>query len=258
MIAKNKRVVSDYNLTDMLLWEWLDPKSFGAQQVYSKAFKKLIEKLRQDFSRWIRLINKYGLDNILSSFCWSVVNVEIGYIGDTDRFKRVDWWELPTECWNWKLGDCEDSTFLLGSALENVKSMTKRKDDMFLCTIGYYVTVDKVYYGHAYVLYFNSYYKKWYVLETTWDKEVSPFIWFNWNPEMHVPAVLFNRKVTLRMDLEPFRKKLDLTNAWYERHEKAIKEMIEYITTGKKLECSFMHKKVRPVPIRIEDMTAMT
>jgi len=264
MIAKNKRVIyvdgKPYSIADMNLQEWLDPKSYGANEVYRLATEKLLDKLRKN-RKWFNYLKKYGLDNFLTSFCWSIVNTNIGYEGDSANFKRVDWWATPTETWSWAvilkiLGglDCEDTTFLLSSSLELVKQLTKR--NVYYSSLGYYY-YRGTYYGHGYVLYFNSYLKKWCVLETTWDSEVSPFVWYLWNPNKYVLAVAFNRKEILRMDLKPHREKLNLTEKWYLKHEEAISAMIKYITLGEKLEVSWMHKKVRPVEVSLEDQVTM-
>jgi len=64
-------------------------------------------------------------------------------------------------------------------------------------------------------------------------------------------------EIIIRMDLKPHREKLNLTEKWYERHRKAIDNMIKYITLGEKLEVSWMHKKTRPVEVSLEDQVVM-
>jgi len=256
MIAKNKRVVNGYNLTDMRLQEWIDWKSYGAQQTFVGAMQRLGQRLRQDRDRWLRYINRFGLDNLLASFAWSDVNVKILYIGDTDRFKRVDWWCLPSECYVWKAGDCEDCTYLLTSALEIIRELTQRKPDWHFAALGYYNDVTQ-YYGHGFSLFYNTYLNSWNVLETTWDSEVNPFIWVKWNPEQYVPAIVFNRSHTYRMDIPSHRRILKLNDAWYSRHEEAIKAMIKYVAVGAKLQVSWVHKYERPVPLKLESLEVM-
>jgi len=256
MYAKNKRVVSGYNLADMLLFEWIDLKSFGGTKVFEEAQAKLIAQMKEE--SFAEKVRKYGAENFLTSYCWSIVNVRIAYIGDTEQFNRVDWWELPTECYNWMKGDCEDSTFLLSAALESIREVAyKPYEYKYLAVLGFYCDAQGNYYGHGFVLYYNSYLQKWCVLETTWDKEVNPFIWINWNPEMYVPAVLFDRRTVLRMDVESHRQQLGLQKDWYERHKEMISAMIDYITLAKKMKVSWMHKTVRPVPVDLSCLEVM-
>ncbi|MEM1538777.1 MAG: LAGLIDADG family homing endonuclease [Candidatus Nezhaarchaeales archaeon] len=109
MIAKNKRVVAGLNVADMELREWVDPLSFGGTAVFTKAFNRFVELAKSD-PAWYGYANKYGLENLLAVFAWSVVNVEIPYRYDTEMFKRDDFWLLPSETWStFKAGDCEDS-----------------------------------------------------------------------------------------------------------------------------------------------------
>jgi len=256
LLAKNKRVVSGYNLADMRLQEWIDWKSHGALQIFIGAMRRLSQYLKQDPERWLKFIRTFGLDNLLASFAWSEVNVKIKYIGDTERFKRVDWWELPTECYNWMQGDCEDSTFLLASTLEIIQRLTARKPDWHFATLGYYRD-GRQYFGHAYCLFFNTYLANWKVLETTWDVAVNPLIWLKWNPEQYVPAILFNRSRVYRMDVPSHRRLLKLSDAWYERHKEAIQVMIKYVILARGLKVSWMHKAKRPVPLRLESLEVM-
>jgi len=256
MIAKNKRVINGYNLADMRLQEWVDWKSYGAQQVFIAAMQRLGSRLQQDRERWLGFIHKYGLDNLLASFAWSEVNIRIQYIGDTERFKRIDWWELPSECYNWEAGDCEGSTYLLVSCLELIRELVKRSKDWQFATLGYYHDY-KQYYGHAFPLFWNSYLAHWNVLESTWDSEVNPFIWVKWNPEQYIPAIAFNRHRTYRFDLASHRRLFGLSDAWYERHKEAIQAMIKYVTMAKRLKVSWMHKGKRPVPLQMENLEVM-
>jgi len=256
LLAKNKRVISGYNLADMRLQEWIDWKSHGALQIFIGAMKRLSQCLKRNPERWLKFIRTFGLDNLLASFAWSEVNVKIKYIGDTERFKRVDWWELPTECYNWMQGDCEDSTFLLTSALEIIQRLTGRKPDWHFAVLGYYRDGAQ-YFGHGYCLFYNTYLSSWNTLETTWDTEVNPLIWLKWNPEQYVPAILFNRSRVYRMDVSSHRRLMALDNAWYERHRDAIHAMIKYVMVGAKLKVPWMHKDKRPVPLRLKNLEVM-
>jgi len=254
VIAKNKRVVNGYNLTDMELVEWIDPLSWGGSDVFYRAYAKIVEECADpQFLQWLQT---FGLDNFLANHCWNIVNTEIDYIGDTEMFNRADWWCLPSECLNWKKGDCEDTAFLLAAALENVKLCCEREDDTYFAVLGYFVDQAN-YYGHGFVLYYNSYLQGWYVLETTWDNEISPFVWYNWDPNLYVPAIAFNRPNVLLMTSQAQRQKLGLSDSWYNQYEALIQDMINYVTTGKLLKVSWLHKKVRPAPVKVNLIKTM-
>ena len=264
MIAKNKRVVAGLNVADMELCEWVDPLSFGGTAVFTKAFNRFVELAKAD-SAWYGYVNKYGLENILAVFAWSIVNVEIPYRYDTETFKRSDFWLLPSETYStFKAGDCEDTSFLLSSALENVVSFTDVKDpEHYFCVLGYYY--DGKYWGHAYVLWRNAYLEsklspaadystKYYVFETTWDNEVSPFVWYNWQYERYIPAVVFNRSYCSTLLNPSTQMVLGVSPSYVEKHKEAIQNMIDYVTTGTKLKESWRHKtRERMVP-RIEGL----
>ncbi|MEM1555450.1 MAG: hypothetical protein QXM54_02850 [Desulfurococcaceae archaeon] len=260
MIARNKRVVAGQNIADMDLAEWIDPLSYGAQSVFNKAVRKFVDLAKSD-SSWFGYANTYGLENILAVFCWSTVNVEIPYRSDTEMFKRADFWLLPSETYStFKAADCEDSTHLLASALENILLFSDINDPtQYFCCLGYYY--DGSYWGHAFILWRNkylehqlkpteSYSNKYYVFETTWDEEISPFSWYNWRYESYIPAIIFNRRycsTTLNADAQ---STLGVSQSYIERHKEAIQNMIDYVTTGRLIKESWRHKtKERMVPM---------
>jgi len=248
MIAKNKRVVMGYNVTDMSLFDWLALPSYGASETFTEAVRRYLQ--RQDTYK--PLAEKVGVHNVLATLVWGVVNTEIDYRHDTDQFKRVDWWCLPTETWNWRRGDCEDTSFLLSSALRLLENFTG-KTGLYRCCLGFYFDwQERAYYGHGYVLWWHDHLKKWIVMETTWDWEVSPSMAYIWRPETYIPATIFDHKEVDVMTSKQARQKYGLTDAWYGKHEALIEAMINYITTGERLPVRFMHKKRRPVP---EDIT---
>jgi len=123
-----------------------------------------------------------------------------------------------------------------------------QKGHRYYVALGYYKSPDQ-YYGHSYALFNHSYHKKWFVMETTWDQEVNPFLWVNWDKDQYIPAILFNRYAILRMDNKHHRALIGLNEEWYKRHYSAIRDMINYVTVGKQLKVSYMHKTVNPVPI---------
>lgn len=264
MIAKNKRVVAGLNVADMELCEWIDPLSFGALAVFTKAVNRFVELAKSD-PAWYSYANKYGLENLLAVFAWGVVNVEIPYRYDTEMFKRADFWLLPSETWStFKAGDCEDTSFITSSALENVLMFTGVRDsERYFCCLGYYY--DGGYWGHAFILWRNTYLEgrlrpaaeysvKYYVFETTWDTQVSPFVWYNWHYEQYIPAIIFNRKYCSTLLSPEAQMALGVSPSYVERHREAIQNMIDYVTTGVKLKESWRHKtRERMVP-RVEGL----
>jgi len=263
LIAKNKRVVAGLNVADMELCEWIDPLSFGGAAVFTKAVNRFVELAKSD-PAWYGYANKYGLANILAVLCWSVVNVEIPYRYDTDAFKRADFWLLPSETYStFKAGDCEDVSFLTASALENVLRLTGIRDrERYFCVLGYYYD-GNYYWGHAYILWKNPYLArrlkpaedhstKYYVFETTWDTEVSPFVWYNWHYERYIPAVIFNRSYCSTLLSPEAQMTLGVSPSYVERHREAIQNMIDYVTTGVKLKESWRHKTQERMVPRVE------
>lgn len=255
MRAVNKRIFGEYNLGEVNLAEFVDPKNPGAIEIFNVSVKKFIELNNQDNS-WMDKANKYGLECFLVAFGQSIINVEIAYRPDTETVEKTDCWFRPNQTWAWKKGDCEDTTFLSGSFLEIVLEFCEA--GKYFATLGYYRTFDNKYYGHGYILLQLPYYKKWLIIETTLDREISPFIWLNWNPETYIPAVAFNRKEELIMTIKRDREKLGLSEAWYQRHQAQIQQMIDYIQTGKPLPYHYMHKTIRPVPINQNDLVDLT
>ncbi|MEM2446527.1 MAG: hypothetical protein QW734_07700 [Candidatus Bathyarchaeia archaeon] len=231
----------------MYLSEFIDPSSYGAQVVFTNAVSKLVKHLKED-EKWYSYVNRYGLANILAVLCWSYVNVNVPYRYDTEVFKRADYWLTPSETIStFKAGDCEDTSFLLASALENVVNMEKPNPKRYYACIGYYY--DGAYWGHAFILWYNDYLKGLYVFETTWDDEVSPFVWYNWQRERYVPAIMFNRKYYGTLLNKETREDLCVNEEYVKRHEEAVKAMIDYVLTGRPLKQSWRHKtKERRVP----------
>ena len=272
MIAKNKRVIylsdgTKLSLSSMELYEWIDPKSYGSEYIESRASELLVRDIMKE--TWtLNGVNKIGFDHFMAWYEWGVVNKYVPYAGDTQTFHRDDWWALPSEVVDWVLKllyeggkpkiagfDCEDTTFALASALDRLRIYRSNdsKNYYFAC-LGYY-NDNKQLYGHAFPIWRDRYlsqaFKKtyWAVLESTLDNFVNPQFALPWNPDQYIIAIAFNRDTVLRMDNPDDRKVLGLTDDWYNKYKDDIAEMINYITTGKKLEVSWMHKTKRPVPI---------
>lgn len=236
----------------MNLIEWIDPASYGSYYLYFQALEKLVSNFKKDPSTWGKWLGKYGIDHFLAWYMWSWVNVNIPYQYDSETFKRVDWWCLPTESLDWALAklvgglDCEDCAILLASGLERLRPF-RNEASYYYCVLGFYYN-GKDYYGHGYDIWLDKYlseaYKKpyWATMETTLDNEVSPFIAYPWNPEQYIPAVCFNRKEELIMTIKIHREKLGLTDDWFNKHKGAIEAMLNYIQTGEKLTYHFAHK----------------
>jgi len=244
VLTKNKRVLyvagNPVNVGDMYLTEFIDPSSYGAQVVFTNAVSKLAKLLRED-EKWYSYVNRYGLANILAVFCWSYVNVNIPYRYDTEVFKRIDFWLTPSETIStFKAGDCEDTSFILASALENVVNMEKPDPKRYYTCIGYYY--DGTYWGHAFILWRNTYLKGLYVFETTMDREVPPWVWYPWSKEHYIPAIVFNRNYYGTLLNTEVQKDLYVDEKYVKQHEEAVKAMIDYVYTGKPLKQSWRHK----------------
>ena len=252
MITKNKRVIylpdgSKLNLADMELREFIDPLSYAAQELYDRAFSWIVSFTKKYGKAAFRDINYYGIGHFLTYRMWSEVNVDVKYVGDMDKFHRDDWWQLPSETANWKTGDCEDSSFYLASGLSLLQQYGE-KVKYYVC-VGYYVPYGYTkpeYYGHAYLIYYFNFLKEWAILESTFNSEVPYNYAIKWDANHYVPAICFNRKEVLNVQLKRDRSTLNLSDSWYNLHKDYIDAMVEYVTLGKKMETSWMHKTERP------------
>ena len=255
MIVRNKRVIylpdgSKKDLGNMLLTEFLDPESYGSMRLWNYASSKLGYMFQTDPNGTMEKIRILGYEHLMAYLMWNYVNVTIRYVGDTESFRRADWWQLPSETEEWGTGDCEDSSFLLSSGLERIPNIS------YYCIIGYFLD-QGTYYGHAFVIFHNQELEKWLVLETTLDNEISFFVGIPWDPDRYVPAVAFTRKEFLSMIIKSHRDKLGLSDEWYNRHCRAIRDMIDYILTGMKLDVKWMHKSRRPVRLNADEVEVL-
>ena len=276
MIARNKRIIylrdgTKLNLSDMELQEWIDNRSYGAIYIESRATELLVKAIKKGI--WsLRLVNEIGFDHFMAWFIWGLVNKYVPYAGDNETFHRDDWWNLPSETVDWILkplyekqlvkmkgADCEDTSILLSSGLERLKIYrpNDKKNYYFMC-IGYY-SYNKTLYGHGFPIWRDRYWSNafhkpyWLVLESTLDTMVNPQFGIPFNSNQYVIALAYNRDGhVLRMDDKNDRKILGLSDEWYSEYKDAIKDMIEYVTVGKKLEVSWMHKIARPVKSKFD------
>ena len=159
-IAKHKRVVKlphrEIDLGDWYLTDFIQPNSYGAESVTWEAWKRLINLYNNDIQQFIKLANIIGLYNMYIKELWNVVNVKIKYRYDDPIFQTSDFWLLPNETWYQKHGDCEDTTFLLLSAIYKVKEGWKddiiAKEAIEYGCIGYYIDYKGTPYGHAFII----------------------------------------------------------------------------------------------------------
>jgi len=136
----------------------------------------------------------------------------------------------PNETWGMGKGDCEDTTFLLESAIRGFS----REAEAYAC-IGFYVDpFSRKPYGHAWVIYKASFYPKWLWLETTWDTAI---VYWSSEREAH------------RVDRD--YEMLGLTEEYVDAHRELIDAMIDYVEAGRWLRIKWMHKG-RRVPAALE------
>lgn len=109
MIEKKRYVIGSSNLQVKAdIREWI---SFEDNIVLKEVINKLADgnklprtKHPGDFDRRAKVL-------------WDFVARNIKYVHDSEQQRREDFWLFPPEIYTLKQGDCEDSSFLLGSLL---------------------------------------------------------------------------------------------------------------------------------------------
>ena len=94
--------------------------------------------------------------------CFNFVSISIRYVSDKRQYGYGEYWAFPSETLRYRVGDCEDTSFLLASLLlasgipdENVRVVLGRYN----------------YVGHAWVEVLTN--EGWYILESTSDRELT-------------------------------------------------------------------------------------
>ena len=219
--------------------------SHAVYEVIAKAWTRLMELWRSDSESFTALADIIGIDNMMVKEIWNVVNVEIKYRYDDPVFQTPDFWMLADEVWTQRHGDCEDSSYLLASAVERwirspVVPRFSKETKVYAC-IGFYVDVKGKYYGHGFVIYRNPrVYDGWLWLESTFESTVPQYIWYVADFDHLVPVYFFNSKESYRIDKD--YEVLGLTEDYVKKHEQYIKAMIDYVEAGKWLKLKWMHK----------------
>jgi len=250
-VARRKRVVrlggSEVDLGDFFLTDFVMPKSYGAECVVWEGWDRLSELYKRDPDTFVSLMNQIGHYNMYVKELWNVVNLKIKYRYDDPVFQTPDFWMLPNETWKQLMGDCEDTTFLLLSAIYNVKRGWESADDIakeaveYGC-IGYYIDYQGNVYGHGFCIRKTSKIAsgRWLWIETTLEDEVPQSIWYLADFSKLIPVYFFTDKECYRIDKD--FGLLGLTEDYVEEHRDLIDAMIEYVETGKWLKVKWMHK----------------
>jgi len=198
-----------------------------------------------------KLLGLIELVNVYVKCIWNVVNTMIGYRYDDPIFNTPDYWLLPNEVWKMKYGDCEDTSFILTSAIRSVLINWDVRSAKVFATIGFYKDYDGSIYGHAFVLYSHPKVAsgRWLWLESTLDSDVPLAVWYVWNPDMLIPVYFFNDSESYRVDKD--YSKLGLAQDYVIKYKDLIDSMVGYVEVGRWLKVKWVHKKVRPVPKEI-------
>jgi len=164
---------------------------------------------------------------------------------------------VPNETWKQRMGDCEDTTFLLTSTIYRVKRGWGELDEVaknavaYGC-LGYYIDpATGNYYGHGFVIYSTDRIAggRWLWVETTLEDEVPQNIWYLASFDILLPVYFFTDSEMYRIDKDYSR--LGLTKDYVEKHKEAIDAMIDYVETGKWLSVKWMHKSRRPAKPKV-------
>jgi hypothetical protein len=265
-VTKRKRVVvvggKELDLGTYYLRDWLQPSCYVvANQLISKVMDKwssLTPDQQQD------AIKTVGFGNALVKLAWNLVNTEVRYRYDEDLFNQADFWMMPSECYTMGFGDCEDTSFLLASAVLRLFEIVGDfqyswwsrwfSKDAPNCQVWLgFVYQDGQYWGHAWVCFKNPKYqfsKDWLVLESTYESEVPMWMWIVWNKDQYVPVYMFNQFDSWRIDRD--YDKIGLSKDYIEGRKQLIDSMISYVETGVRMSQKWVHKTVRPVPYRLQ------
>jgi len=254
-VAKRKRVVKltngELDFGDFYLTDFITPNSLSSTEVVNKAWYKLVDLYKKDASTYLSLLKVIGLYNMYVKELWNVVNVEIKYRYDDPVFQTPDFWLLPNETWKQRFGDCEDTTFLLLSAIYAVKRGWESVDEdaknseEYGC-LGFYRDVSGGMYGHGFIIRKSPRVARGRYLwvETTLESEIPQHIWYAWNPDVLIPVYFFTDRETYRIDKD--YSKLGLTQDYVSKYKNWIDLMIQYVEIGKWLPVKWMHKTTRP------------
>jgi len=254
-VTKRKRVVKlpdrEINFGDWKLTDFIVPECLATHEVFAKAWGRLSDFYRMYPNYAITLEKYIGFHNMLIKEMWNVVNLEIKYRHDDPIFQTPDFWLLPNEAWTQKHGDCEDTTFLLVSAIEGFLESIKVNNKIYAC-IGFYIDPYKnVAYGHAFPIYKAEFYKDWLWLESTLESAVSQSTWYVWTPQYLIPVYFFNKREAHRIDRD--YELLGLDEKYVEAHRDLIYEMIDYVEFGRWSKVKWMHKG-RRVPVLLSTL----
>jgi len=246
-VTKRKRVVRLPNKEiDFGAWKLTDfimPDSYASQSIFAEAWGRLSQFFAENPDYASKLERMIGLHNMVVKELWNVVNIEVKYRYDDPVFQTPDFWMLPNETWTQKKGDCEDTTFLLTSAVEGFLNTVKVDNKIFAC-MGFYIDpYSGQAFGHAFPIYKAEFYDGWLWLETTPETPVPQSVWYVWNPDYLVPVYFFNSKESYRIDRD--FQRLGLTGDYVKKYNYLIRAMIDYVEEGVRLNYKFMHKGLR-------------
>ena len=258
-VVRRKRVIKlsdrEIDLGDHYLTDFVRYNCCATDQIMWEAWRKLSSIYSQNPNIFVSLMNKIGLYNMYVKEIWNVINVKVRYRFDDPVFQVPDFWMFPNETWGQLMGDCEDTTFLLLSAVLRVKYGWESGDDVakeaveYGC-LGFYIDHQNNAYGHAFMIRKTSKIAngRWLWVETTLENEVPQSVWYLVDFNQLVPVYFFTDKESYRIDKD--YAKLGLTKDYVNQHQDLINQMIDYVETGKWLKVKWMHKTRRPVDTR--------
>jgi len=265
IVTRRKRVIvvqsKTIDLGDMWLSDWIQPDCYAcSKEIIDYALDKYHRLPDADVA-----VETIGFGNLMVKMAWNVVNTYVRYRYDTDLFSQADFWLTPNETWTLRFGDCEDTSFLLTSTIlrlfEVIRDLQASwwsrllgKAPVAYTCIGFY-RLSANYYGHGFVLYRNPKYKitdKWFILETTLEKDVAWNMWIPWEPSIYIPVYIFNNLECYRIDRD--YRKFGLTYEYTRKYLSLIKSMINYVESGIHTKQKWMHKTIRPAKPKYIDL----
>lgn len=254
-VAKRKRVVRlpnrEIDFGDFWIQDFIQPASYASDRAISEAWSTLMGLYRKDPTLFIRLLTAEELFNMYVKEMWSTVNVRIQYRYDDPVFQTPDFWLFPGECWKMQAGDCEDTSYMLLSAIYLVKrgweagnDRTARGAKAYGC-IGFYMDRGTPY-GHAFIIYSTPRILdgRWLWIETTMEDPMPQGTWLVADLNQLIPVYFFTDRECYRIDRDC--RLLGLDEGYVSQYKSLINMMIDYVEAGKWTAVKWMHKKVRP------------
>lgn len=245
IVVSRKRIIKGIDGEDIEMGRWR-LRDFirlfftGYEELEDNAFNRAIEYAKKGLLR-----AGHVNSGVIVHAVWDEVVEAIRYRYDYKVFPTGEFWQFPEETWARRLGDCEDTTYLLVSALRSLrKKMGLPFREIYAC-LGFYIDKSGNVFGHAFPIIDGEWIadETVLILESTLEKAFEPDKWIKADWERFFPVYIFNDATVYRVKDEYFifgipadlvRKRMHL-----------IEIMEQYVEGGKLTPNKWMHKDIR-------------